>query len=161
MSEGLCVGVDAGGTSTVAAASRGGGLLGSERGGPANARTVGSAVAAHVIAETVLRASGGAQPDSIYAAVAGAGEPDVAQQLSVALRTTFPDAKILVADDTAAALRAAIGEGPGIVLIAGTGSVGYAENGEKRVRVGGYGYLAGDEGSAFAIGFSEIGRAHV
>jgi N-acetylglucosamine kinase-like BadF-type ATPase len=47
-------------------------------------------------------------------------------------------------------------EGPGIALVAGTGSIAYAENGERRVRVGGLGYLVGDEGSAFSIGMAAV-----
>jgi glucosamine kinase len=71
------------------------------------------------------------------------------------LRARLPaTAHLTVAGDAETALRAAIPEGPGIVLIAGTGSLAYAENGEKRVRVGGFGYLLGDEGSAFALGFA-------
>jgi N-acetylglucosamine kinase-like BadF-type ATPase len=61
-----------------------------------------------------------------------------------------------VEDDARIALRAAIPEGPGIALIAGTGSIAYAENGETRLRVGGAGYLLGDEGSGFAIGLAAL-----
>ena len=43
-----------------------------------------------------------------------------------------------------------------MVLIAGKGSFAYAENGDRRARVGGFGYLLGDEGSAFRIGFAAI-----
>jgi N-acetylglucosamine kinase-like BadF-type ATPase len=42
------------------------------------------------------------------------------------------------------------------VLIAGTGSIAYAENGGLRALVGGHGHLLGDEGSAFAIGMAAI-----
>ena len=70
--------------------------------------------------------------------------------------SAFADCRVLAGDDAAIALRAAVPEGPGIVLIAGTGSIAYAENGERRSRVGGLGYLAGDEGSAFAIGMAAV-----
>ena len=39
-------------------------------------------------------------------------------------------------------------------MIAGTGSVAYAEHGDASVLVGGAGYLLGDEGSAYAIGIA-------
>jgi N-acetylglucosamine kinase-like BadF-type ATPase len=46
------------------------------------------------------------------------------------------------------------------VLIGGTGSIAYAENpandNVSRARVGGAGYLLGDEGSAFAIGMAAV-----
>lgn len=40
----------------------------------------------------------------------------------------------------------------GVVAVAGTGSVIQARDGEKRLRVGGWGWVMGDEGSAFYIG---------
>jgi N-acetylglucosamine kinase-like BadF-type ATPase len=43
-----------------------------------------------------------------------------------------------------------------VVLVAGTGSVAYAENGALRVLVGGHGHLVGDEGSAVALGMAAI-----
>ena len=71
--------------------------------------------------------------------------------------TRFPETPSLaVEDDLRIALRAAIPQGPGVVLIAGTGSVAYAEHGDKHVRVGGDGYVLGDEGSAYAIGLAAL-----
>jgi N-acetylglucosamine kinase-like BadF-type ATPase len=63
---------------------------------------------------------------------------------------------VLVTDDAVIALRGAVASGPGIVLIGGTGSCAYAEHGKLRARVGGLGYLLGDEGSAFAIGMAAV-----
>lgn len=156
MSERICVGVDAGGTSTIAAASRDGVYRQTERGGPANACAIGLEAAAAEIAGAVRRASGGGEPASLYVAAAGAGNPEILGGLRDRLATAFPNARLSIAGDTEAALRAAIPAGPGVVLIAGTGSVAYAENGDRRILVGGYGFLAGDEGSAFAIGFAAV-----
>lgn len=156
MSERICVGVDAGGTSTVAAASRDGVYWQTERAGSANACAVGAAEAAAAIADAVRRASGGSEPAALYVGAAGAGNPEILVGLRDRLVTAFPNARLSIAGDTEAALRAAIPAGPGVVLIAGTGSVAYAENGERRVLVGGHGFLAGDEGSAFAIGFAAV-----
>jgi N-acetylglucosamine kinase-like BadF-type ATPase len=62
--------------------------------------------------------------------------------------------------DAPAALAGAIAARPAAVVIAGTGSVAY---GEPRVgdpvRVGGFGYLFGDEGSSFAIARTAIAAA--
>jgi N-acetylglucosamine kinase-like BadF-type ATPase len=80
----------------------------------------------------------------------------VAHQLETRLAAAFPAARIAVGDDASIALRTAVPAGPGIVLIAGTGSIAYAENGARTARVGGLGYLAGDEGSAFAIGMAAV-----
>ena len=57
---------------------------------------------------------------------------------------------VVVVDDTEATLVGAFGDGPGIVVIAGTGSNALGRNREGRTaRAGGYGFLLGDEGSAY------------
>jgi N-acetylglucosamine kinase-like BadF-type ATPase len=151
----LAVGVDAGGTSTVAALARDGTFERIVRGGPANATTRGIARAAATIGELVAELAGVQSPAALYIGAAGAGRPQVARALQAVLLAHFPGARIEVADDAAIALRAGVPEGnPGVVLVAGTGSLAYAENGERRVRVGGAGYLLGDEGSGFAIGLA-------
>lgn len=151
----ICVGVDAGGTSTVAAASNGSGVR-EARGPGANPSTLGIGDAADVILTTVREALDGAQPDALYVGAAGAGRPAVAEPLRDLLASAFPAARVRVADDAAIALRAAIPDGDGAVLIAGTGSVAYAEGAARGHRVGGLGYLAGDEGSAFWIGMQAV-----
>jgi glucosamine kinase len=62
--------------------------------------------------------------------------------------------------DTLAAHAAAFDGAPGIVVIAGTGSVAYgvAPDG-TRLRVGGWGFLFGDEGSAFWLGRHALSKA--
>jgi len=156
MNDRLAVGVDAGGTASVAAVSRDGNFERSVRGAPANASSRGTDAAAAAIVATIREATGGAEPAALYVGAAGAGRADAASALEHALREAFPSVRLAVADDTRAALRSAIPEGPGIVLIAGTGSVAYAENATSATRVGGLGYLIGDEGSAFAIGRAAV-----
>jgi glucosamine kinase len=57
---------------------------------------------------------------------------------------------VVVVDDTQAALVGAFAFGPGIVVIAGTGSNAAGQSGDgKTARAGGYGFLVGDEGSAY------------
>jgi len=156
----IAIGIDAGGSGTRALLSKGGARHAELAGGPANASAVGAAVAARTIADLVQAIAGGEAPDAIVAGAAGAGRPSVADMIARALRERFPQARISVGDDAWLALRAAIPRGPGIVLIAGTGSIAYAENPARenpsRARVGGAGYLLGDEGSAFAIGMAAV-----
>jgi glucosamine kinase len=58
--------------------------------------------------------------------------------------------KVVVVDDTEAALVGAFDGGPGIVVISGTGSNAFGRNAAGRTaRVGGHGFLLGDEGSAY------------
>ncbi|TCP59233.1 BadF/BadG/BcrA/BcrD ATPase family protein [Tumebacillus sp. BK434] len=65
----------------------------------------------------------------------------------------WPGAFVGVENDTLPALVGGSGETEGIVLIGGTGSIAFGINdrGEK-CRVGGWGYLIGDEGSGYNIG---------
>jgi N-acetylglucosamine kinase-like BadF-type ATPase len=157
MSERIAVGVDAGGSSTVAALSRDGSYESSVRGGPANPSSRGIPAAVETIAGTVRQLVEDTDPEALYVAAAGAGRQSVREAFAAALQVAFPTtARIAVEDDARAALRAAIPEGPGVVLVAGTGSVAYGENGELGVRAGGAGYLLGDEGSGFAIGLAAL-----
>jgi glucosamine kinase len=42
--------------------------------------------------------------------------------------------------------------GPGVVVIAGTGSMAFGRSGDRHARAGGHGFVLGDEGSAYWIG---------
>jgi N-acetylglucosamine kinase-like BadF-type ATPase len=57
----------------------------------------------------------------------------------------------LVTHDGLIALSGAMAGGNGIVAIAGTGSFVFGRNGSRTMRAGGWGYVFGDEGSAFWI----------
>jgi N-acetylglucosamine kinase-like BadF-type ATPase len=156
MSDVIAVGVDAGGTTTRALVSSNGARAGEADGPGANPTTLGVDDAADAILTVVRKALADRRPAAIVVGAAGAGRADVAAALESLIGSAFPDGRVSVGDDAAIALRAAIPAGPGVVLIAGTGSVAYAENGERRARVGGLGYLAGDEGSAYAIGMAAV-----
>jgi glucosamine kinase len=152
----LFVGVDAGGSHTIAALARGDELLRTVAGPGANPNLIGVDAAAASIERTIARALEGQAPDAIAIGVAGAGEETIAAQLRAALSRSFLGARIALCHDARIALRAAIPEGDGLVLIAGTGSIAYAEIGEATFRAGGYGYLLGDTGSAYAIGATAL-----
>ena len=152
----IAVGVDAGGTSTIAAVSEGGEFRREARGPGANATTIGVDDAADIIIKTIRGALHHAEPATIYVGAAGAGRAPIARHLEELIGLAFRSAKVIVGDDAAIALRAAIPDGDGAVLIAGTGSVAYAEHGTRAQRVGGLGYLVGDEGSAFWIGMQAV-----
>jgi len=156
----IAIGVDAGGSGTRARLAKDGAHHAELTGGPANASAIGADAAARAIADLVRAIAGTERPDAIVVGAAGAGRVTVADAIAGSLRERFPRARILVGDDAWLALRGAIPSGSGIVLIAGTGSIAYAEHtvaGElRRARVGGAGYLLGDEGSAFAIGMAAV-----
>lgn len=72
----------------------------------------------------------------------------------------MPAQNFLLLHDAPIAHAGAFRGGPGVVVIAGTGSVAYALAGDGRTRTsGGWGYLFGDEGSAFWIARTFIARA--
>jgi N-acetylglucosamine kinase-like BadF-type ATPase len=57
------------------------------------------------------------------------------------------------------ALAAAFGAEPGVVVIAGTGSIAYGRNAQGRTaRAGGWGFAISDEGSAHWIGRTAVSR---
>jgi glucosamine kinase len=153
----ICIGVDAGGTSTSVALSKDGALVRETDAPGANATTLGAGAAADAIVRAIRGAlDGDEQPEAIYVGAAGAGRASVAADLRERIAAAFAGARVVVDDDAAIALRAAIPDGDGAVLIAGTGSVAYAVHGERTHRTGGLGYLAGDEGSAFWIGMQAV-----
>lgn len=61
--------------------------------------------------------------------------------------------RVRVISDAEAALRGALGSGPGLLVLAGTGSIVLGRDGQGRLaRGGGLGPLLGDEGSGFWLG---------
>ncbi|MDZ7359277.1 MAG: hypothetical protein ONB46_00935 [candidate division KSB1 bacterium] len=87
----------------------------------------------------------------------GVGRPADREMVELALNQKRLAQKIIAESDALAALTGAFGGGPGIIVIAGTGVIcfGRAPNGEI-IRVGGWGYLLGDEGSGFAVAQSAL-----
>lgn len=59
--------------------------------------------------------------------------------------------KIFVDNDSIIALAGAFFGKEGIIVIGGTGSIGFGFDGENYARCGGFGYLFGDEGGGFQI----------
>src|SRR5260221_13719645 len=144
----VTIGVDAGGSKTIAALALDGEIVRTVGGPGANPTTLGIDDAADVILRTIRDAAQHHGPEAIYVGAAGAGRAAVARELQGLVAAGYPQAAVHVGDDVEIALRAAIPRGPGIVLIAGTGSValGAEETGDRLQRVGGLGYLLGGEG---------------
>lgn len=163
------LGFDGGGTKTdCVLLDANGSIVGQGRGGPANPLRSGydqafaslRDAAAHAIVAAKIRP---AEVTHVCAGLAGAGRKSVIRRVMVFLAQEFPTALTQVATDYEIALESAAGSGPGIVLIAGTGSVAYGRNAAgNTARAGGYGPWIGDEGSAFEIGrraVSAVARA--
>lgn len=96
-------------------------------------------------------------------ATAGAGRPTIRaaalQDIGDLRDVMFPHADAYLFHDGESALYRCLDDGVGIVISAGTGSIGYArrEDGEE-ARSGGWGHLAGDEGSAYWIALRAFSR---
>jgi len=77
------------------------------------------------------------------------GGPDDKQPL---VEELFQSTKLQVTGDMVNALSGATAGKPGIVVIAGTGSIAFGRNAAGHTaRVGGWGYIYGDEGGAFDL----------
>lgn len=89
----------------------------------------------------------------------GAARPEIAEKVRHIILEIIPNGsrKIEVVGDTVIALEAACGKGPGVVVIAGTGSIAYGQNAEgQSARAGGWGFAISDEGSGYWIGRSAV-----
>jgi N-acetylglucosamine kinase-like BadF-type ATPase len=156
---GYSLGLDGGGTKTnCVVLGAGGNIIGEGRGGPSNALRCGFDTAFRSLSEAADEAlkSAGLHKHSVSgvcAGLAGAGRRNVVRRTLAFLSQEFPNAVSQVTTDYEIALEAAVGAGPGVVLIAGTGSAAYGRNAAgETARAGGYGPWVGDEGSAFEIG---------
>jgi glucosamine kinase len=161
MGKRLFLGIDGGQTSTLAAlCDETGRLLGVGHAGPSN----------HIHEAGGLKRMENALRQSTQAAFAQAGwrgDPLELPELEAAccgmtggvevVPDLFPRAartkNLLVEYDLVTAHAGALGGMPGVIVIAGTGSVAFGVNGSgQSARAGGWAYIMGDEGSAYDLG---------
>jgi N-acetylglucosamine kinase-like BadF-type ATPase len=169
MSKMLCyLGADGGGTKTLGVlASDDGRELARARAGATNPNVVGVEQAAAHLVELMLAccAEAGVAPGDIRGAafgLAGAGNPLLQEPLRAALQEesrrqgiTLPPVEIHT--DARIALEGAFAGGPGIIVIAGTGSAVLGKTPEGEIRlVGGWGRTVGDEGSGYYLGVEAL-----
>ena len=163
------LGVDGGGTNCRAA------IINGDRGAPvangfgskvlgeghaeaANHIRVGIEAAITHVVEAVTQAcqQAGIGPPQITAAcvgLAGVSHPDHHRQMLSALKKALPISDMTLETDARVALAGATGNKPGVVIIAGTGSIACGVNSRGRfARAGGWGPVMGDEGSGSYIG---------
>jgi glucosamine kinase len=154
--ESIVLGVDGGGTKTRLIVADGTGhVLTSVSGGPTAIGPGAIDAAADTIAAMAAEAMtaaghAGTTPSILCAGVAGAGRDEPRAALRRALRSREVADDVIVTADADVALMDAFGhDGPGVLLIAGTGSVAFGRSpaGEQD-RCGGWGPTLGDEGSA-------------
>lgn len=152
------IGIDGGGTKTTAiAADENGNIFGQVEVGPSNP----NGYSMKRIEKTFLaiREKMNAFVTNwkdcvIFAGIAGTAHILKHKQILACLQKVFSDVRELHLDHDGMNALASVTYGdPGVIQIAGTGSLtfGLGENG-KRCRIGGWGFLLGDEGSGFDLG---------
>jgi N-acetylglucosamine kinase-like BadF-type ATPase len=155
------LGIDGGGTKTTCAVGDDSQLLASATAGPSNIVRVGEFQARESLQQSVRQAcaAAGITPAEVaHTCVGGSGaaRPELAAIVRRILAEILPT-PIEVLGDIQIALEAAFDNGPGVIVVGGTGSIAYGRNRQgKTARAGGWGFAIGDEGSAHWIGRAAV-----
>ncbi len=160
--------IDGGGTKTECIIGDERSVLASVVGSTIKIKKVGNKAAVEALQSAINNACKQAnlKPDQFSRTcigLAGSSIPEVSQWTRATLQQLVSGELILV-NDTTIAHHAAFNGGPGVLVIAGTGSnvLGLNERGES-ARAGGWGPIISDEGSGFWIGRTAVAqsmRAH-
>lgn len=140
------LGVDGGASRTTAlVGDELGAMVGEGKAGPSNAADD----LVSVLREAIGAALNGREVEFEAACLGLSGG---AENKDALVRRAVHAKRYSITHDALVALVGATGGGPGVVTIAGTGSIAFGRNAQGRVaRAGGWGYAFGDEGSAFDI----------
>jgi N-acetylglucosamine kinase-like BadF-type ATPase len=136
------LGIDAGGTKTVCLLADEHGAIVSEGRGPgANLHAAGELAVEKVLHGVMEAAIGdlGITPAAICLGIAGVDRDDEARTVRALMRRIGYKSRVLVVNDALIALVAGAGDAPGIVIIAGTGSIARPQRrrrGRARRRLG-------------------------
>lgn len=146
------LGIDGGGSKTAfLLEDESGNEIGRCETGPSNWLSAGEDEARRNIAAGIQQL--GIVPDVVCGGFAGAGRPEGVAFYTACLSALLPKAKLFVETDAFISYIGAIGLEPGVLLIAGTGSIAIGRRADgSMIRVGGWGPIFSDEGSGFWIG---------
>ena len=126
--------------------------------GPSNHLSVGADAARQSIAQGISQIT--ERPNIVCAGFAGAGRPESVAFYKEVLQSLIPGTQVIIESDAFIASIGAIGIDPGVLLIAGTGSIVIGRDKDRSMfRVGGWGPYFGDEGSGFWIGREAVRAA--
>ena len=151
------LGVDGGQSSTTALiANETGRVMGRGTGGPCNhvSGAEGKAKFFAAVGGCVQGAcdSTGIDPAAIIFASACLGFSGGAEDKNAYTRELIRSKQYKITHDAEIALSGAVAAGPGIIAIAGSGSMTFGRNSQgKTARAGGWGYIYGDEGGSFDL----------
>ena len=155
------LGIDGGGTKTTCAVGDESHVLAMATAGPSNIVRVGESQARQSFQQSVRQAcaAAGITPAQVsHTCVGGSGaaRPELAEIVRRSLAEILPT-PIDVVGDMQIALEAAFDTGPGVIVIAGTGSIAYGRDRHgTTARAGGWGFAIGDQGSAHWIGKAAV-----
>jgi N-acetylglucosamine kinase-like BadF-type ATPase len=123
---------------------------------PAAPSAAADAVAS-VVREAATRGGVELPVAGLVAALAGAGREGARAAVETCLRERGLAHAVSVTTDAEAARHDAFGTGPGVLVIAGTGSIVVGADADgRRVRVGGWGEVLGDPGSAHDLALRAV-----
>ncbi|HEV3271991.1 MAG TPA: N-acetylmuramic acid 6-phosphate etherase [Candidatus Methylacidiphilales bacterium] len=147
------LGIEGGGTKTTwALLTRQGKILAQGAAGPGNTLLLTDAGLERLL--RAIRRAAGTGVEAIGGAFAGCQLAAEKVRVGKIVRRIWPKARVVrVMEDTRSVLAAAFGDGPGIVVIAGTGSnvAGQKSARDPIEKAGGWGHLFSDGGSAYDI----------
>jgi glucosamine kinase len=155
------LGVDGGASKTSSVLGDDRTILGRGTAGSSNVTRVGEAAARESLTVSILQACAAAQisPKQITSTcvgAAGAARENVRAQLQRSVREIV-QGEVQIVGDMVIALQAAFGNGPGVIVVAGSGSIAYGRDvSGATVRAGGWGFRISDEGSGYWIGRKAI-----
>ncbi len=151
------IGVDAGGTKTTAQAySLQGEPLAAETGGFGNL-TVHFEQGFANLCETIDRLKTKLEGNCVFLCIGCAGIETGGKKEEAArlIRERYPEPAVMT-NDAMLGLYAALEGRDGLLVIAGTGSIGYLKQGGELRRFGGWGHLINDDGSGYTIAAKAI-----
>jgi len=158
----LYLAIDGGGTKTTCAVADGRSILATATSAGSNITRLGEMRVREALHTAIRDACSAAKVDpaqvkSACAGLSGAGRPEVREAVERMLREVLRG-RITVVSDLETTLHAAFGDGPGVITIAGTGSIAYGRDASGRTaRAGGWGLAISDEGSGQWIGRAAVG----
>jgi N-acetylglucosamine kinase-like BadF-type ATPase len=158
------LGIDGGGTKTRCVVGDETSELGAATSSSSKVQRVGEACARDALAGAVHEACvhAGISPRQIVRScggITGAARPEIAGVMRD-LMCTIVGGRVEIVGDIEIAFEDAFGSSPGVILIAGTGSIAFGRNKKgETARASGWGYPISDEGSGQWIGAEAVREA--
>lgn len=160
----IFLGIDGGGSKTSCLIGDETSILGAGTAAGSNLVRVGEAQARQSIIAAIHQACAVAhvapqQIQRVCLGLAGAARPEISELAHRIIAEIIPG-ETEVVGDIVIALEAAFGREPGVIVIAGTGSIAYGRNAAgQTARAGGWGFAISDEGSGHWIGRAFVAAA--